>query len=231
MCPREAANVGNVLCRVGAETTEGKASSEASGGSSSASSSTASSSTADTASASSLICVLSKALRHLLVPLPADVDANGASSDQPAGDGDAAFAAAQRAAEAAEAREQRAMEREFSAAYIALLIGFICKGQPTHATTALKELHEPTFARIGALLRGPGSAGLSQSDQRGQREDDGHHHRLDGRRPVTRRVFFWASRAWDYSRETAQSCCRRNTLQSRVVVVFVVVVCLGKSDG
>ena len=66
----------------------------------------------------------------------------------------AAQAAAQAAAAAAEVQERRAMEREVSAAYIALLIGFICKGSETAAADALAELAEPSFARVGTLLRG-----------------------------------------------------------------------------
>ena len=45
------------------------------------------------------------------------------------------------------------MEREVSAAYIALLLGFICRADSRHATTALSELQAPTFGPLGTLLR------------------------------------------------------------------------------
>ena len=69
--------------------------------------------------------------------------------------GAAAYAAARAMVAEAEARERRVMEREVSAAYLALLIGFVCKGgDPSLAATALCEMGQPSFARVGALLRG-----------------------------------------------------------------------------
>ena len=47
---------------------------------------------------------------------------------------------------------RQTMEREVSAAYVALLIGFICHHDPTHASTALAELREDSFKRVGVLL-------------------------------------------------------------------------------
>ena len=44
------------------------------------------------------------------------------------------------------------MEREISAAYIALVVGFLCRGAHDHAATALAELGEGSFCTVAALL-------------------------------------------------------------------------------
>ena len=55
--------------------------------------------------------------------------------------------------EAAPADEQRAMERQVSAAYVALVLGFLCRDAADLCATALAELGEPTFERAAQILQ------------------------------------------------------------------------------
>jgi hypothetical protein len=55
--------------------------------------------------------------------------------------------------EAAPADEQRAMERQVSAAYVALVVGFLCRDAADLCATALAELGEPTFERAAQILQ------------------------------------------------------------------------------
>ena len=45
------------------------------------------------------------------------------------------------------------MEREVTAAYVALLVGFLCRGVPSHCAAALRALGLTSFAPIAQLLR------------------------------------------------------------------------------
>ena len=105
--------------------------------------------------ADNLLSLLARTLRHLLAPMPATLRGEEATIEAATAqcDDKAGFALAHAAAAEAEAQERRAMEREVSAAYIALLIGFICKDDEVAAAAALAELADSSFARVGALLR------------------------------------------------------------------------------
>ena len=117
---------------------------------------------------------LARTLKALLLPLPgstassSSLDAGGDGGEggssaaagpkepewiQEADDGEEEVELSEEAAEAKMAEERYAMEREVSAAYIALLLGFICKSDPGHAASALAELGQKTFAGVGKLLR------------------------------------------------------------------------------
>ena len=114
-----------------------------------------------------LVLCLSRSLKALLVPLPPTVvgQAAGPESNDPSAAGPSAEAAgsegepavtaeeARAIEQAAEAVDRRVMEREVSAAYITLLLGFICRVDKAHAETVLHELEQPNFAHLGKLLR------------------------------------------------------------------------------
>ena len=44
------------------------------------------------------------------------------------------------------------MERKISAAYTALVVGFLCRDADEHAATALAELGEDSFGTVAAIL-------------------------------------------------------------------------------
>jgi len=45
------------------------------------------------------------------------------------------------------------MERQVSAAYVALVLGFLCRDAADLCATALAELGEPTFERAAQILQ------------------------------------------------------------------------------
>ena len=151
VCPHAASKVGSILCSNADAAKADGSSSEA--GAASTSASTSSAPPAAPAATTSLLALLARTLRQLLAPLPPPAlrDASDASAD--AASSSTHAAASSLIETAMEVHERRAMEREVSAAYIALLLGFICKEHPKHARTALTQLCEPSFEKIGKLLR------------------------------------------------------------------------------
>ena len=91
--------------------------------------------------------LLARTLRRLLAKA---AEGGGAVKPEGVGDGDSSGEAHDAAG--SDDASRHAMESEVSAAYVALLLGFICHHDPSHAEDALAELNEANFQRIGALL-------------------------------------------------------------------------------
>ena len=112
---------------------------------------------ADAARTIPLVVRLARTLKVLLEPL--ELSAEETAAAEAAGDeggevgGGEAGGASGEAEARQEALERRVMEREVSAAYITLLLGFVCRPDTSHAAAALSALEQPNFGRLGKLLR------------------------------------------------------------------------------
>jgi hypothetical protein len=104
-----------------------------------------------------LLPLLATVLRALLQQTAAAVAAGAGKAAPPAGPASNGKQKAEAEQEAAVAApdEQRAMERQVSAAYVALVVGFLCRGAPDHCAAALAALGEAAGRQ--RRLASPGS--------------------------------------------------------------------------
>ena len=123
LCPDAAASIGKQLCYSSLATVGG-------GGSSTCSSSSDAAGSEACEGDVQLITLLSRTLRTLLAPLP---QLDGTEKE--------------------EALEKQAMEREVFAAYVSLLVGFLCRRHGPHAKAALHALEDTSFRRVATLLQ------------------------------------------------------------------------------